>query len=116
MEKLVSNEEILEQARILVNTIKEDDTYKEYINLRKKISMEEEIMQRIERVKNLQKQYVRGAYLDKSLELSIQEELKKLESFPLYKEYLLKTKKVNNIFETMEEGLNILFDNILNNK
>ena len=38
MEKLVSNEEIEDKALELVEAIKKDKKYKEYIDLRKKIS------------------------------------------------------------------------------
>ena len=37
MEKLVSNEEIEKKAKELVQAIKDDDKYKEYMNLRQKL-------------------------------------------------------------------------------
>ena len=114
MEKLVSNDEILEKAKKLVNSIKEDKKYKEYLDLRKKIESNDEIKKRMEKVKSLQKKYVKSAYLDTNIERKIKKELNILESIPLYNSYINKEKEINNIFISIREGLNILFDDILN--
>ncbi len=116
MEKLVSNEEIEEKALELVKTIKKDKDYKEYIELRKKIKSNKEIIEAIDRVKSLQKSYVNSAYLDDNIKQELDNELSLLESIPLYKEYLIKEKKINNILINIREGLNIIFEDILNNK
>ena len=116
MEKLVSNKEIEEKALELVKAIKEEKDYKEYIELRKKIKSNKEIMEAIDIVKSLQKSYVKSAYLDNNIKQELDNELNKLESIPLYKEYLIKEKKINNILINIREGLNIIFEDILNNK
>lgn len=116
MEKLVSNEEIEEKALELVKTIKKDKDYKEYIELRKKIKSNKEIIEAIDRVKSLQKSYVNSAYLDDNIKQELDNELSLLESIPLYKEYLIKEKKINNILINIREGLNVIFEDILNNK
>lgn len=116
MEKLVSNEEIEEKALELVKNIKKDKDYKEYIELRKKIKSNKEIIEAIDRVKSLQKSYVNSAYLDDNIKQELDNELSLLESIPLYKEYLIKEKKINNILINIREGLNVIFEDILNNK
>lgn len=116
MEKLVSNEEIEEKALELAKTIKKDKDYKEYIELRKKIKSNKEIMKVIDRVKSLQKSYVNSAYLDNNIKQELDNELSRLESIPLYKEYIIKEKKINNILINIKEGLNVIFEDILNNK
>ena len=116
MEKLVSNKEIEEKALELVKTIKKDNDYKEYIELRKKIKSNKEIIEAIDRVKSLQKSYVKSAYLDNNIKQELDNELSLLESIPLYKEYLIKEKKINNILINIREGLNVIFEDILNNK
>ena len=116
MEKLVSNEEIEEKSLELVKTIKKDKDYKEYIELRKKIKSNKEIIEAIDRVKSLQKSYVKSAYLDNNIKQELDNELSFLESIPLYKEYLIKEKKINNILINIREGLNVIFEDILNNK
>ena len=116
MEKLVSNEEIEEKALELVKAIKEEKDYKEYIELRTKIKSNKEIMEKIDKVKTLQKSYVKSAYLNSKIKQQLDNELNKLESIPLYKEYLIKEKKINSILINIREGLNIIFEDILNNK
>lgn len=114
MEKLVSNEEIENKAKELVNVIKEDNDYKEYITLRKKLKSNQELMSKIENIKKLQKEYVKSAYLDTSIESKLNKELKDLETMPLYKEYIVKENKINFLCIDINEGLNILFNDILN--
>lgn len=114
MEKLVSNEEILDKALELVKEIKNDKEYREYVTLRNKIKSNEEIMKIIENIKTLQKQYIKSAYLDDEIKVKLDKELSELEDIPLYKEYLLKEKKINNILISIKEGINVSFENILN--
>ena len=114
MEKLVSNEEILGKALELVKEIKNDKEYREYITLRDKVKSNKEIMERIDNIKTLQKQYIKSAYLDDEIKVKLDKELSELEDIPLYKEYLLKEKKINNILTTIKEGINVSFENILN--
>ena len=116
MEKLVSNEEIEEKALELVDAIKDSNDYKEYLKLKEKIKSNDEIMEEIDKVKALQKSYVKSAYLDNKIKQELDKELDKLESISLYREYQNKVKKINNIMITIKEGLNIIFDDILNNK
>ena len=114
MEKLVSNEEILDKALELVKEIKNDKEYREYVTLRNEIKSNKEIMKRIENIKTLQKQYIKSAYLDDEIKVKLDKELSELEDIPLYKEYLLKEKKINNILTSIKEGINVSFENILN--
>ena len=53
-------------------------------------------------------------YLDKDIELKLNELNKELEKNTLYKDYISKEKEINNILMTVTEGLNITFINILN--
>ena len=114
MEKLVSNEEIEKKALELVKAIKDDNKYKEYINLRKKLKDNKDIMSKMQEVKRLQKEYVKGAYLDKEIETKLNSLLKELEQDSLYQEYLAKEKEINNILNDISEGLNIIFNKLLN--
>ncbi len=114
MEKLVSNEEIENKAKELVQAIKDDNKYKEYINLRKKLKDNKDIMSKMQEVKRLQKEYVKGAYLDKEIEAKLNNLLKELEQLSLYQEYLAKEKEINKILNNINEGLNIIFNKLLN--
>ncbi len=115
MEKLISNEEIEEKALKLVKSIKENKDYKEYLELREKLKSNKEIMDLIDEVKSLQKAYVKSAYLDNSIKQKLDNKLNHLESISLYQEYLIKEKKINSILINIKEGLNIIFEDILNN-
>lgn len=114
MEKLVSNEEIEKKTKELVESIKEDNKYKEYLSLKKKLTDNRDIMSKIEKIKRLQKEYIKSAYLDKEIKAKLDKLNKELNNNVLYKEYLLKEKEINNILINIKEGLNIIFENILN--
>ncbi len=114
MVKLASNDEIIEVTRTLVKAIKQDKSYHDYLTLREKIINNKEIMLKMKKIKELQQKYVKSAYLDTNIELELKKELKALETIPLYKEYIIEEKKINNIFSSIKEGIDILFNNILN--
>ena len=114
MEKLVSNEEIEARALELVKVIKDSDDYKEYLELKEKIKSNKEIIELIDKIKNLQKTYVKSAYLDSNVKQELDNKLEILNSIPLYKEYLGKEKKINSIMSNIKEGLNVIFEDILN--
>ncbi len=114
MEKLVSNEEIKEKARELVKALKEDKRYQDYISLRNELKNNKDIMDKMNKIKSLQKDYVKSAYLNKEIELKLKELNKELEKNSLYKDYITKEKEINNILINITEGLNIAFINILN--
>lgn len=116
MEKLVSSEEIEKKALELVKIIKEDSDYREYLKLKEQVKDNKDIMEKIAKIKKLQKDYVKSAYLDNNIKKMIDEEFEKLNTIELYKEYNNKQKKFNNLFINMQEGLNIIFDDILNNR
>ena len=55
-------EELNNQLDIVVNIIKSSDEYKKCIDLRNKMSSNEEIVKLVEEVKKLQKEYVKSNY------------------------------------------------------
>lgn len=114
MEKLVSNDDIKRKAEELVKALKEDKRYKEYIRLRDELKNNKDVMDKMNIIKSLQKEYVKGAYLNKEIELKLKELNKELENNSLYKDYITKEKEINNILINITEGLNITFNNILN--
>lgn len=114
MEKLVSNDDIKRKAEELVKALKEDKRYKEYIRLRDELKNNKDVMDKMNKIKTLQKEYVKSAYLDKEIELKLDELNKELENNFLYKDYITKEKEINNILINITDGLNITFNNILN--
>ena len=115
MEKLASNEEILKEVEKLVKSIKESDKYKEYISIRDKLKQDDEIIKKISLIKKLQQEYVKSAYLDKSLEDKITIEKEALQNNTLYQEYLSSFKSLNSDLIMIKEGLNFVFTDLLNN-
>ena len=114
MEKLVSNDDIKRKAEELVKALKEDKRYKEYIRLRDELKNNKDVMDKMNIIKSLQKDYVKSAYLNKEIELKLKELNKELEKSSLYKDYITKEKEINDILMNITEGLNITFNNILN--
>lgn len=114
MEKLVSSKEIEAKAKELVLAIKDDKIYKEYMELREKLRSNETLMNKINEIKKLQKEYVKSAYLDKEVECNFKKLNEELKKNSLYKDYLAKEEKINTILININEGLNLVFDDILN--
>ncbi len=115
MEKFITEEEILNQASKLVEQIKKDAIYQEYILIRKKLENNKEIMAKIKYIKTLQQKYIKSAYLNKEIETKLNKVTNELMAMSLYQEYLLKQKKLNDILTNFEEGLNQAFTMILEN-
>ena len=111
---LVTNEEILAKSKSLVAEIKELELYHDYCTLQEQVAQNEELMAEIKKVKELQKAYVKSAYLDKNIEINLKEKLKVLEDNPLYCDYINKEEALNNILSDIKEGLNIAITKFIN--
>lgn len=116
MEKLVSNDEIVNKALELIKMIKEDDIYLEYMASCNRLESDKELLKDIKKIKALQKKYVKSAYLDKNIENELTFLENKINSNLLYKDYLEKGRHLNSILKMMEDGINISLENILNSK
>ena len=95
----------------LVSYIKNTSSYKNCISIKKKMDENEEICSLIEKIKSLQKKYVKSNYDD-----SIKEELDKLEfklnSIPIYVEYNNNLEKVNEMIDLVKDELNDYFTDL----
>ena len=95
----------------LVSYIKNTSSYKNCISIKKKMDKNEEICSLIEKIKSLQKKYVKSNYDD-----SIKEELDKLEfklnSIPIYVEYNNNLEKVNEMIDLVKDELNDYFTDL----
>lgn len=98
----------------LVNTIKESDEYKKCIELKESMKDNTDITERINKIKTLQKKYIKSNYDEK-----IKEELdiinKELLDIPIYSIYNYNLEKVNIMIEFVKDSLNDYFYNLLNN-
>lgn len=96
----------------VVKCITDSKEYKKCIELKKKMSDNEEINSLIEKIKKLQKKYIR------TNDTSIKEELsdleKKLESIPIYVVYMQNLSIVNEKIEFIKDELNNYFYKLFN--
>lgn len=87
--------------------------YKSCIEIKKKMSANKELVQLVEKIKKLQKEYVR------SNDLKIIEELKRLEDelneIPIYVVYMQHLERVNQMINYVKDELNDYFYDVLNN-
>ncbi len=112
MEKY-QDREIIEKIEELVKVIKQDKLYQDYKTLRKKVFENKTIMKEIQKIKALQKKYVKSAFLDSTIEKEIEVRKKRLEEVPLYLSYQQKEEELNSLFSLLKEGLNDAFSSLL---
>lgn len=113
MVNMYQDKEIIEKTKELVKTIKEDNLYKEYMELRHELKSNKEINNKIEEVKRLQRKYVKGNYQDKEILDNINTLTKELEAIPLYYIYSQKEEELNNNLLLIKEGLSSSFHDIV---
>lgn len=105
-------ENLLNKIDDLVNTIKDSNEYKRYLELENKISNNNEIMTLINDVKNKEKAIVNSKSKEESilLQKELDDLLSKLNEYPLYNEYIELQEELNNLFGTIKDKLNNYFE------
>lgn len=97
----------------VITCIKESSEYKECIKIKEQMDNNTDLVELINKVKELQKKYIRSNY-----DSNIKEELDKYESMlneiPIYNIYLQKLEDVNTKIDYVKESLNTYFDELLN--
>ena len=106
MEKLSKLDEV-------VNIIKESKEYKNCIDLKNKMDSNEEIKLLVNKIKRLQKKYIRSSY-DTSIKKELEEVEKELKEIPIYNIYLENLEKVNEMIDYVKDSLNDYFYELLN--
>ncbi len=100
MEKLV-DDKILSKIEELLELLTKNQDYQKYLLVSKKMKENKEIMDSIKKIKQYQKQIVMLEYQKKditTLENKINSILKKLDSYPIYKEYSYLVDDLNSLF------------------
>ena len=105
---------INESINDLFNTIKNSSEYKEYLNIGEVLKKDNELNNLIEDIKKLQKKSINLEYKGdkkyKEIDKEIDEKVKLLNNRPLYKEYLRRMNKLNDILSessyTIEKYIN----------
>lgn len=97
----------------VITCITDSFDYKECIRLKSLMDNNSEIKELVEKIKELQKKYIRSGYDD-----SIKEELdsleKRLYSIPIYDIYQRHLNEVNKRIDYVKDELNDFFNNLLN--
>lgn len=97
----------------VINTIINSDDYKSCIQLKEKMSTNKEICGLVDKIKVLQKKYVRENGEEELEELKLLEE--RLNEIPIYVIYMQHLEKVNEMINYVKDELNDYFYKVLNN-
>lgn len=97
----------------VINTIINSDDYKSCIQLKEKMSTNKEICEMVDKIKVLQKKYVRENGEEVLEELKLLEE--RLNEIPIYVIYMQHLEKVNEMINYVKDELNDYFYKVLNN-
>lgn len=106
MVKLMND--ISTKADELIEAIKQSDTYKKYISLKKQMIENKEIMNSIDLVKKLQKDIVRkNVSTDEcsKIDKEIDQIISRLHDIPLYVEYDYVQKELNNTLQIVKSTI-----------
>ena len=95
----------------VITVIKESEDYQECIKLKEKMKKNAELMQLIDTLKTLQKEYVKNGYQDKE---KLEEVENKLYEIPIYATYMERLEKVNQMISYVEDDLNDYFYQLFN--
>ena len=95
----------------VITVIKESEDYQECIKLKEKMKKNAELMQLVDTLKTLQKEYVKNGYQDKE---KLEEVENKLYEIPIYVTYMENLEKVNQMISYVEDDLNDYFYQLFN--
>lgn len=107
------NNEVITEIDTLINAIKENTIYKEYIELLSKVNNSNEIKDLTNEIRKLNKVLV----LTPSIELEEKLKLKEIElnEIPLYLEYKYKLEELNNMLTIIKNKVEVFMKDILIN-
>ena len=108
-------EELKNELDDLIKYIKSTEDYKKCIALKKQMENNEEIMNLIDSIKKIQKQYVKSNY-DEKIKKELDYKNDELNNIPLFVVYNQSLKKVNEMIDYVKFRLNSYFDDLLNKK
>ena len=102
-----------EKLNNLVEYITNTFEYKECIRLKEIMKSNEEICSLVDEVKSLQKEYVRSLE-DENIKVRLDEVLDRLNTIPIYCDYLKYLDKVNHMISYFNDEMNEYFYKLLN--
>ena len=99
----------------VITCIKESPEYKDCLKIKEQMDSNEELVDLINKVKELQKKYIRSNY-DSNIKKELDKYESKLKEIPIYNIYLTKLEEVNKMIDYVKDSLNDYFDQLLNKK
>lgn len=106
-------EELYKALDEVINSITESDEYKTCIELKDRMSKNINITDKINKIKKLQKEYVKSNY-DFNIKIKLDELNNELISIPIYKIYMDNLEKVNEKIDYLKDSLNDYFYRLFN--
>lgn len=104
------NKEVNDKIDEIINEIETSDIFKKYLLLKDKISNNKELMELINKVRIMQKDYLHKKVSKEKLDIMVNE----LNNHPLYREYNNTLYEINNTYGIIESNLNNYFYQLLN--
>ncbi len=109
-----NKEEILAKVDEIINFIKENKTYQDYLKAKDILNNESNLMELINHIKNYQKLIVNKKINSKDGEKKIKECLDILNEEPIYLQFIELQKEVNNMLIIFENKINKYFEDVFN--
>ena len=104
----------MEKLDKVINYIMNSSEYQDCIKLKKQMSSNKDLIELIDKVKDLQKKYIKSNR-DESIKKELDSNIKQLEDIPIYNIYMSKLDIVNRNIDYVKDELNEYFYNITNN-
>ena len=106
-------EDVYKALDDVVSVITSSKEYKDCITYKEQMSNNSEVVELINKVKELQKKYIRSGY-DKDIKKELDCTEEKLNCIPIYSEYNKSLEKVNEMINYVKESFNDYFNGLLN--
>lgn len=106
--------ELNEKLDEIIDYIKNTSAYKNCLIIKKKLTSNVEITETVEKIKSLQKEYVKSNYQDKEIKEKLDKLNSKLQEFPIFITYMNNLEEVNEMLNLLKDELNTYFDNLFN--
>jgi len=99
---------ILEKTDELVDLIINSKEYQKYLSIKDKMKRDKEIIEKIEKIRILQKEAVKKSSINEAvdeLDKEINEKLEGLKQIPIYQEYLNVEEEINIVLQTIKKTI-----------
>ena len=110
MEKLMNNQDYLKE---ITAYFRENKYVKECLLIKEQMKENQDIQNKINRIKTLQKKFVNSNFSDMDIKLQLDNLESDLLLIPIYCEYMRNLEEINKQIEYFKEEMNNYFDEII---